>query len=45
MDDHFPSQHRQRLALFADDLAAGADTLEELFEIYQALIKALELVS
>lgn len=43
MDDHFPSQYRQRLALFADDLAAGADTLEELFEIYQALIKALEL--
>ena len=41
MDDHLPRQYRQRLALFADDLAAGANSLEELFEIYQALIIAL----
>ena len=29
-------------ALYADDMAAGANTLEELFEIYQALVIALD---
>ncbi len=28
--------------MYADDMAAGADTLEELFEIYKALIIALD---
>ncbi len=28
--------------MYADDMAAGADTLEELFEIYMALIIALD---
>ena len=28
--------------MFADDMAAGADTLEELFEIYKALVTALD---
>jgi hypothetical protein len=28
--------------MFADDMAAGADTLEELFEIYKALVVALD---
>ncbi len=31
-----------RIALYADDMAAGANTLEELFEIYQALVIALD---
>jgi hypothetical protein len=33
---------RHRIAMYADDMAAGADTLEELFEIYKALIIALD---
>jgi hypothetical protein len=41
MDKHLPSKHRQRIALFADDMAAGANSMEELFDIYQALIRAL----
>ncbi len=28
--------------MFADDMAAGADSLEELFEIYKALVIALD---
>ena len=43
MDKHLPAKYRQRIAMFADDMAAGANTIEELFEIYQALIKALHL--
>jgi hypothetical protein len=30
-----------RIALYADDMAAGVNTLEELFEIYKALVKTL----
>jgi hypothetical protein len=41
MDKQLPAKHRQRIALFADDMAAGANTVEELFDIYQALIRAL----
>ena len=41
MDKHLPAKYRQRIALFADDMAAGANTMEELFDIYQALIIAL----
>ena len=29
------------MALYADDMAAGANTLEELFEIYKALVTTL----
>jgi hypothetical protein len=43
MDKHMPKEFRHRIAMYADDImAAGADTLEELFEIYKALIIALD---
>ena len=42
MDEHMPAKFRHRIALYADDMAAGANTLEELFEIYQALVIALD---
>ena len=42
MDEHMPTKYRHRIALYADDMAAGANTLEELFEIYQALVIALD---
>ena len=42
MDKHMPTKFRHRIALYADDMAAGANTLEELFEIYQALVIALD---
>ncbi len=41
MDNHMPKMYRHRIALYADDIAAGADTLEELFEIYKALVITL----
>ncbi len=41
MDKYMPPEWRHRIALYADDMAAGADTLEELFEIYKALVKTL----
>ena len=41
MDNHMPKMYRHRIALYADDMAAGADTLEELFEIYKALVITL----
>ena len=41
MDKHLPAKYRQRIALFADDMAAGANDMEELLDIYQALIRAL----
>ena len=41
MDEHLPANIRHRFASFADDLACGADTLEELFELYKALIVCL----
>jgi len=42
MDAHMPAKYRHCIAMFADDMAAGADTLEELFEIYKALVMALD---
>ena len=42
MDQHMPPEYRHRIAMFADDMAAGADSLEELFEIYKALVIALD---
>ncbi len=42
MDKHMPKEFRHRITMYADDMAAGADTLEELFEIYKALIIALD---
>ncbi len=42
MDKHMPKEYRHRIAMYADAMAAGADTLEELFEIYKALIIALD---
>ena len=41
MDEHLPRDMRHRFASYADDLACGADTLEELFEMYKALIICL----
>jgi hypothetical protein len=41
MDKHMPTEWRHSIALYADDMAAGADTLEELFEIYKALVRTL----
>ena len=42
MDEHMPTNFRHRIALYADDMAAGANTLEELFEVYKALVIALD---
>ena len=33
MDEHLPPNIRHRFASYADDLACGANTLEELFEL------------
>ena len=41
MDKYMPPEWRHRIALYADDMAAGANTLEELFEIYKALVRTL----
>ena len=37
-DRYLPAKWRHRFASFADDIAAGADTLEELFELLQAIV-------
>jgi hypothetical protein len=42
MDKFMPAHYRHCIAMFADDMAAGADSLEELFEIYKALVTALD---
>jgi hypothetical protein len=36
MDKYIPLEYRHKIALYADDMAAGANTLEELSEIYKA---------
>ena len=41
LDEYIPWLHRHRFALLADDIAAGAETLEELFELYKMLIECL----
>ena len=33
-----PKTLRHRFAVYCDDIAAGANTLEELYELYEALI-------
>ena len=42
MDKYLPAEYRHRIAMYADDMAAGADTLEELFALYKALVVALD---
>jgi hypothetical protein len=42
MDKYLPAEYRHRIAMFADDMAAGADTLEELFALYKELVAALD---
>ena len=37
MDKYLPAEYRHRIAMFADDMAAGADTLEELLALYKAM--------
>ena len=41
LDEYIPWMYRHRFALMADDIAAGANSLEELFELYKMLIKCL----
>ena len=41
LDTHIPWQYHHRFALMADDIAAGAASLEELFDLYKVLIKCL----
>ncbi len=42
MDKYLPTEYRHRIAMFADDMAAGADTLEELLALYKSLVIALD---
>ncbi len=42
MDKYMPPEFWHHIALYADDMVAGADTLEELFEIYKALVITLD---
>ena len=42
MDTYLPAKWRHRFASYADDSAAGADTLEELFELLKALIECFD---
>jgi hypothetical protein len=42
MDIYLPAKWRHRLASYADDIAAGAETLEELFELLKALIECFD---
>ncbi len=37
-----PAKYRHRIAMYADDMAAGANTMEELLELYKALVTALD---
>ncbi len=37
MEKHIPLEYRHKIALYADDMAARANTLEEIFEIHKAL--------
>ncbi len=40
-DKYMPAKWRHRIALYADGMAAGANKLEELFDIYKALVTML----
>jgi hypothetical protein len=42
MDKYMPAKYRQCIAMYADGIAAGADTLEDLFEVYKVLVVALD---
>ncbi len=42
MDTYLPAKWRHRFASYADDITAGADTLEELFELLKALIECFD---
>jgi hypothetical protein len=39
---YLPAKWRHRFASYADDIAAGADTLEELFELLKALVECFD---
>ena len=42
MDEYIPLEYnRHKIALYANDMAARANTLEEIFEIYKALFTTL----
>jgi len=41
-DRYLPQKWRHRFATFADDVAAGANTLEELFELLKAIIECFD---
>ena len=41
LDTYLPADIRHRFACYADDIAAGAKTLEELFIMFKALVLAL----
>jgi hypothetical protein len=41
MDKYIPLEYRHKIALYANDMAAKANTLEELFEMYKALVTML----
>jgi hypothetical protein len=42
MDTYLPAKWRHRFASYANDIAAGADTLEEFFEMLKALIECFD---
>ena len=42
LDKYIPAKYRHRFALMADDIAAGANTIEELFDLYKVLIECLD---
>ncbi len=42
MDTYLPAKWRHRFASYVDDIAAGADTLEKLFELLKALIECFD---
>ncbi len=41
VDKYIPLEYRHKIALYANDKAARANTLEEVFEIYKALVTTL----
>ena len=41
MDKYIPLEYRHKIALYANDMAARANTLEKIFEICKALFTTL----
>ena len=41
MDKYIPLEYRHKITLYVNDMAARANTLEEIFEIYKALFTTL----